>query len=406
MNTRLPLWTLPLVLTPALATAQATTSSVAMPEHGGPLPRADMPLGGRPDPAPGGNDEGTPPRPHVDLPPGFPRPDGLRLEWGGYMRVIGELSQNDDLLAIGRNDGFRLANVRLGLRASWGQKLYGYVSLDAAVAAVSSADDTNAELAVGLRDAYIAYELAPAATIQIGRFKPPFDLVELEATEGRVFIDEAIESRGVLRTQGIEAIGMRPGRQMGLMIHSPRVGLGDGFDLGYALAITNGNTGDRVFNDNDHFAGFARLSGLFGKFLAVNAAGFIDTRTSGTQPDLFEDRVIGVEGSLAFEMEGLRVEGQFLFQHDDPLSAVIPAFDSMGWHAQWSYRIWGLEPAYRYAWFDPNSNSELDIVQEHTVALSYYVDPWPLRVSLNGTFAFEERELDNHRLALLVQYTF
>lgn len=397
---------LPLLLTPTLAFAQTTTGTVAMPEDGGALPRAEMP-GARPDSAPGATDEGQPP---LD-PPATPLPTGgspLRLEWAGYVRVIGELVQDDDsFLAIGRNDGFRLANVRLGLRASWGENLYGYVSLDAAVAQATDVDDSNAEMAVGVRDAYLAYVFGRAATIQLGRFKPPYDLEELAATESRIIIDEAIESRGVLRTQGIEAIGMRPGRQIGLMIHSPRVGLDDrGLDLGYALAITNGNTGDRVFNDNDHFAGFARVSLLYSNVLAINAAGFIDTRTSGVQPDLFEDRVIGAEGSLVLDIEGFRIEGQFLFQHDDPITAGTPAFDAFGWHAQWSYRIWGFEPAYRFAWFEPNTNAELDQVNEHTVALSYYVDPMPLRLSLNGTFAFEEREVDNHRLALLVQYTF
>lgn len=400
------MWILPLLFAPALAVAQTTTATVPLPEHGGPLPRAEMP-GGRPDDPPGSTDEGHAPGAHGDVPPGTEAPTKLTLAWAGYTRVIGELVQDDDLLAIGRNDGFRLGNARIGLRAAWGESLYGYVSLDAAIAQGLDADDTNADLAVGVRDAYLAYTFAPAASLQIGRFKAPYDIDELVSTESRTFIDEALESRGVLRTQGIEALGLSPGRQIGLMIHSPRIGLDDeGFDLGYALAITNGKTGDRVFNDNDHFAGFARLSALYSNVLAVNVAGFIDTRTSGTQPDLFEDRVIGAEGSVVLDIEGFRVEGQFLFQHDDPITAGTPAFDAFGWHAQWSYRIWGFEPAYRFAWFEPNTESDLDQVNEHSIGLSYYADPLPLRLSLNGTFAFEEREVDNHRLALLVQYTF
>ena len=321
--------------------------------------------------------------------------------------MVGELVQDDALLSIGRNDGFRLGNVRLGLRAAYNQDLYGYVSIDAAVAQVEDADDANADLAVGLRDAYLAYAFAPAAAVQLGRFKPPYDLGNLESTGARVFIDEPIESRGVLRTQGIEAPGMGPGRQIGLMLHAPRVGLSDdGFDHGYALAITNGDTGDRVFNDNDHFAGFARVSFLYGDVVTLSAGGFIDTRTSGRQPDLFEDRVIAAEGSLIVKIADLRVEGQFLLQHYDPLTAGTPAYFGFGAHAQWSYRLWGFEPAYRFAWFEPNSEGTLDVVQEHTLALSYYLTDLPLRVSLNGTFAFEEREVDNHRAALLVQYSF
>lgn len=388
---RTTLLVLPLLL-PALAVAQPTqtsTGATVMPEDGGPLPRASMP---------GTTDEGLPPRPTASR---------LTLEWGGYLRVVGELVQDDALLSIGRNDGFRLGNVRLGLRAAYNQDLYGYVSIDAAVAQVEDADDANADLAVGLRDAYLAYAFARSATVQLGRFKPPYDLGNLESTSARVFIDEPIESRGVLRTQGIEALGMGPGRQLGLMLHSPRVGLSeDGFDLGYALAITNGDTGDRVFNDNDHFAGFARVSFLYGDLVTLSAGGFIDTRTSGRQPDLFEDRVIAAEGSLIVKIADLRVEGQFLLQHNDPLTAGTPAYFGFGAHAQWSYRLWGFEPAYRFAWFEPNSEGTLDVVQEHTLALSYYLTDLPLRVSLNGTFAFEEREVDNHRAALLVQYSF
>jgi len=399
---------------PASAMAQTHTSSVAMPEDGGDLPRADMPMGSsgydygrRPDSPPGTPDE-IKPALQPDTPAiGITAGKAVRLEWGGYIRFIGELVQNDALLAIGRNDGFRIANARLGFKASWGDKLYGYLSLDAAVAQVSDADDANAELAVGLRDAYLAYAFHPAAHLQVGRFKPPYDISELESTESREFIDEPIESRGVLRTQGNEAIGLHPGRQIGVMLHSPRAfDSKDGLDLGYALAVTNGNTGDRVFNDNDHFAAFGRFSLLYSDVLVVSAAGFIDNRTRGTQPDLFEDRIIGAEGSLVIAISGLRVEGQFLLQHDEPVTAGTPDSLGFGFHAQWTYNWNGFEPGYRFAWFEPNTEVDGDGVNEHTISLSYFVDPYPIRLSLNGTFAFEEQERDNHRIALLVQYTF
>lgn len=435
-----------LLAAPAFAGSPTKTSTPGLPEETGELPRAAMPEGGverawgygdartpeaavppavpgkddmpegsadrpikRPDSTPGATDEGHP-IPHIDLPLGIvPEVSGrrLKLQFQGYLRMVAELVENDALPFIGRNDGFRVANARLGVKASYGSDLFAYVSMDGALTRSTEPNDPNAELAVGLRDAYMAFELSPMASIRLGRFKAPYDLGDLEATGSRVFIDSPVESRGVVATQGIQVEGMSVDRQLGLMIHSDRMGLSkDGFDLGYALAITNGKTGDRVLNDNDHFAGFARLMFHFGDLLTLNGGGFIDTRTTGQLPNLLNDQVIGVEGSLIFKIENLRVEGQFLYQRTTPETAQTAAYGAIGWHAGWSYRIWGFEPGYRFAYYEPNDLVEQDVVMEHTLALSYFFEKFPLRLSVNGTFASEQRKVDNNRLAFLGQFSF
>ncbi|MFO0728391.1 MAG: porin [Myxococcota bacterium] len=434
-------------LTPAAEAAGTKTSSPSygLPEETGLLPRASMPEGGvehgwsnhgttpeaaappavpgkdnmpegsadrplRNDPTPTNSDEGRPTPPHIDLPLGIvPQVAGrqLHLQFQGYMRMIAALVENDALPFIGRNDGFRLADIRLGVKASYGEDIFAYVSIDGALAQSTDPNDPNAQLAVGLRDAYMAFVLSPLASIRLGRFKAPYDLGDLEPTGERVFIDAPVESRGVVATEGIQVTGLAVDRQLGLMIHTDKMGLTkDGFDLGYALAITNGKTEDRVLNDNDHFAGFARLMFHFGKWVTLNGAGFIDSRTTGTLPNLLDDQVLGVEGSAVIHIENLRVEGQFLLQHVTPQTAQTGEYNGFGWHAGWSYRIWGFEPAYRFAYFEPNDRVEQDIVMEHTLALSYYFEKFPLRLSVNGTFAAEQRKLDNNRLAFLAQFSF
>src|SRR6185436_19329507 len=97
----------------------------------------------------------------------------------------------------------------------------------------------------------------------------------------------------------------------------------------------------------------------------------------------------------------LRLEAQGLYQQITFPTSGAPKVVARGFHAQWSYRIWGLEAAYRFAYYDPNDNliegKDIDSVWEHTLGISYYLRKLPLRFSLNATLAGEqtERELEN-----------
>lgn len=357
-------------------------------------------------------DEVRPTKTHVDEPRGLSamakaqRPK-LITAWHGFFRAVGEVVEDDPSGFIGKNDGFRVGNVRLGFSARYGD-LDTFLSIEGAVARSQSFNDPNAELSVGLRDAFLGYKFSSLLSLRAGRFKTPYDLGELEPTGLRVFIDSPLESRGVEATRGFVTPGLSGGRQIGVMLFSDRLGLTkDGFDLGYVLALTNGFTGDRVFNDNDHFAGHARVTLHYADWLSVNGAGFIDRRTSGTLPNLFDDDVIGAEGSLQVAWSGLRVEGQFLFQHRDPVTAATGAYDAWGFHAQAAYLLFdALEPGYRFALLEPNSRVADDQVNEHTIGLTYYFDDIPLRLTANGTLAFEQRAVNNHRVAMMAQFIF
>lgn len=334
----------------------------------------------------------------------------LRFSFDGYLKVIGEVVENDPFSTfIGRNDGFRVGNARIGINAAYGEDLLAYISLEASVPRSEDFNQPNAELTVGPRDLFLAYQLSRHAQITLGRFKAPYDIGELESEGDRTFIDVPLESRGVAPTQGFELAGMRQGRQIGLMLSRQRLGLSDdGFDIGYAIALTNGRTETLALNDNDRPAGFARFSLYFSKWVALNVGGFTDTRTTGELPNLFEEEVKGLEGSLIVRLGDLRIEGQLLYQRTTFPTAQTPRVNSLGFHAQWSYRIWNLEAAYRFAYFDPNHRFDVDSVNEHTLGLSYYVGEVPLRFTINATLAQEQRgrELENNRLSALAQYNF
>lgn len=341
----------------------------------------------------------------------IPGDKGVGVSWVGYVRMAAEATENDPRSTfVGRNDGFKLFNARLGLLANKGDFM-GFISMEAAAGDRESFNDPNAVFAVRPRDAFLRYALSDLAHVTVGRFKAPYDISELENVAYRPFIDQSLESRGVLPTQGFETFGMSQGRQLGVMIHSDHLGLSDhGFDLGYAIALTNGRTMNLLFNDNDRLAAFARLTAFWGKVVQLNVAGFSDSRTVGVLPNLFDETVRGLEVSSVVAIAGLRLEAQLLLQNTTFDTTGLPDVNSIGWHAQWSYELWGFLVGYRFAWYDPNTRDleNADRIMEHTIGVGYTLEELPVRILVNGTVVVEQegRRLDNNRLTAMAQYTF
>lgn len=453
-----------LLFAPIAAQAQTETSTaVLMPEDGGPLRRAPMPMGGVDDGMPrakppvggvddgmkrntpeggvqdGGNDgaqaptdKGAAPKPGTEasaaeVPTGSVKRSGqfrvdesqlgsaglsaeaggVQFTWNGYLRVLGEVTENDNEY-IGRNDGFKLGNARIGMSAKKGP-LLAFIALEAAFGERESINAPNATFTVRPRDAFLRYDLSRFALITAGRFKTPYDLGELEVTALRTFIDQPVESRGVLPTQGNETEGLSQDRQLGVMVHQDHLGLTeDGFDLGYALALTNGRTFDLAFNDNDRPAAFARVSAYYGHWVQLNVAGFTDSRTRGEIPNITDEEVKGSEVSLLASFLGMNIQGQLLFQNKLFSTTAQPDQNSLGAHVQWSYTLWGAWIGYRFAFLDPNTRDDQDNDQviEHTIGLGYQTEALPLRFMLNGTLAQEQAKVDNNRLTAMAQYIF
>lgn len=356
-------------------------------------------------------DEGTPVDKYGDYSAANASAFGIDLSWNGYIRFGAEVVENPaDVPFVGRNDGFKLANARVGLRARKGDFL-AYISLEAAVGEGEGLNDPNQDFRVRLRDAFLRYDIGGIARISAGRFKTPYDLGELTATVRRAFIDLPVESRGVPATLGFEQRGLSTGRQLGLMIHRDQLGLSErGFDLGYAIAITNGDTGERALNDNDTPAVFARLSFLYGPWVQLNFGGFADRRTVGDLPDLFDEEDLGAEASIHAEIGGLILEAQLLVRTTSFPTSRRPDVFAYGWHGQISYDFGLIELGYRYAMLEPNTEDiqDFDQVYEHTAGAVLRLPDLPLALYVNGTLALEQagRTLDNNRLAALAQFTF
>jgi hypothetical protein len=208
-------------------------------------------------------------------------------------------------------------------------------------------------------------------------------------------------------TEGIQVQGMSPLRQIGLMLFRNRLGLNkDGFDFGYALAVTNGRTDTLALNDNNKPALFGRLMFYFSRWFNLNLAGFIDDRTVGQLPNLFDEDVKGAEVSLVLNFDALRIEAQGLYQHTTFPTTGASSVNTVGTHAQWSYRLWDFELGYRFALYNPSDLFNDDQVIEHTIGLNYYFPKVPVRAAVDGTITQNQISLSNNRVVFLVQYLF
>ena len=182
-------------------------------------------------------------------------PAGVVYRFGGYLRLEGAIVENDPSVAfIGRNDGFRLANARLQVDGRWKERLSFRMSADGADDERSGANATGGQLRFALKDAFADVKLSDLATLRAGQFHPVFDIDEIGGQSEQMFVDRALESRGVAPTEGWETEGLAPGRSLGMALRAPRALGGETIALGYEIASQNWNGEDQAANDNDSLA--------------------------------------------------------------------------------------------------------------------------------------------------------
>jgi hypothetical protein len=381
------------------------------------------------------------------------------LRFDGHLRVEGTSIMPDRFLGIrmpasyvhrslpnvGRNDGFALGDARLNLRATYLDNLYVRLGFDGAVVGYEDTGDTVGDLTTGLKDAYMRYTFARAASVFVGRFKPPFDVEELTPTEDQFFVHRALESRGVERHEGphgdlfgrSDVAGFAPGRQIGVMLGSDALLAGEGVKVGYALAMTNGNSNDAAFNDNDlpafYGRGFIQVAGAGEgddeegpatfrrpQGTLVGISGFYNDLSYGQAPNRYRDRVTGLGVDAAWHFMAFYLQGQLLAARTDAVSRkrLDPVY-AFGGHVQVAVQVpgTGFFPGYRFAMLDPRrvldntvagASTDIDRVALHTVGLRYQAQDLPLTGALEYTHSVEQggRAQPNDRVEAALQVSF
>jgi hypothetical protein len=348
--------------------------------------------------------EVTPPpeaRPVSPSPGGF---GGFRYELFGILRMKGGFTQDDpNVQFVGRNDGFALQNARVGLIGTWDRLLFRF-SAEGAVDERTGANATVGVLRFELKDAFLDVRVADALTFRAVRFEPIFDLEEYIPTSERAFVDFALESRGVLPTQGYQVAGLSPGRSIGVAIRSDRLLTAGAIDFGYELAVQNGNGEYSSDNDNDSLAYSAALFAHWGRSFFF-LAGRQKDRTVGELPFLQTQKDYEGAAGARIALGPIEVAGQVIGRHTTFPTTGGPDENAFGAHAQVVFHFVfddkvSIEPGYRFAIYDPSDLISTDQVIEHTLGVTFRLTQVPIRVQLNYTHPIEQpgRELENDRL--------
>ncbi len=369
---------------------------------------------------------------------GFWTARGFEVSLEGYTQVRYQRIEEDPEVAsfIGRNDGFGLSNARLNLEARK-DELSAFFSIEGARDRRLPNNRADGEVRTLMLDAYLTYEFSPMFRVQLGRFKPAYDANELESTAGLLFIDRALESRGVLGVEGLNVAGLSLPRQQGAQVNGVIA-----FDrkkdakLKYFVSFTNGNTAEQPLNDNDNISivGRAELNLRVNRKIKMTFGGgaYLNEITEGALPDLISEERMGYTADASLRLYGLRLRGQWMRQDSTFIDVPQePERVAQGYHAivgfdlgQLVPALKGVMPAYRFATYDPtyeaeSDNSTLaagldaDLVTHHSVGLNLFMNRMtsvkkPLKLQLNYTIAQEEsaRQASNDRFDLLVQMSF
>jgi hypothetical protein len=343
----------------------------------------------------------------VQPPPERETPAGFRYDLYGFLRLKGGVILDDPNVAfVGRNDGFVLQNARVGLAGGYGARLSFRLSADGAVDERVGANATEGVLRFALKDAYVDFEIVPALALRVVRFEPVFDLEEIVPYTERAFIDRALESRGVLATQGYETPGLTAGRSIGVAARSDRALALGAAALGYEVAVTNGNGEYESQNDNDRQAYSVALFGTWGRSL-IFVAGRQKSRTVGELPFRQTEHDLAGSAGARLALGPVEVAAQGIARHTTFPTTGGPAENSAGAHAQVAFAIGvgggaRIAPGYRYAIYDPSDLIATDLVQEHTLGATLELVRVPLRLQLNYTHAAEQaqRALSNDRFEM------
>lgn len=335
--------------------------------------------------------------------------NGFQARFYGFMRVEGEVIQNDpNVDFVGRNDGFRLLNARVGIAGTFHERVGFRVSADGADDEREGPNAVNGQLRFALRDAYVDLRFAPAFGVRAGQFFTVFDLEELRPQSDYAFADKAIESRGVLAGEGWQTPGIAPPRNLGVAVRAPRLFASGAVALGYEIAAQNGNGEDVSANDNDNLAYSGALILTLPHDSIFFVAGRWNRRTTGTLPLLQTEEDLGGSAALSLAMGPIRLEGQALAIRTQFPTTGGPYQNSIGGHGQLVWRLpihAPVEVGYRVGYLDPSDLIATDRVIEHTVGVTFGLPEWRSEIQAAFTHADEQtgRTLDNDRAQVVFQ---
>ncbi len=326
----------------------------------------------------------------------------------GYMRMEAAFVQDDETTEfVGRNDGFRLQNARLGVEGSWHDALKIRLSADGAIDERDDPNETKGTLRFALKDAYGELALSPRFHLRVGRFQANFDIERGTSPSKRSFARRALSARGVAPTEGFETEGLAISRNLGVAFLG-EFPLAATSKVGFELAVQNGNGESDAVNDNDALAYSASVYARLRDAITAFTSARYNRRTQGDLPFRRTEDDIDFATGVRTSTSAVRATVQLLFRRRKFPTTGGPVENALGVHAEALLRIpsmrW-LEAGYRFSLLDPSDLFPSDKIQEHTIGVNIFAPKWRSVLQINGTHAIEQSGavLDNSRIEAVVQ---
>jgi len=321
-----------------------------------------------------------------------PHPWWHRITLSGFARlgVFYTFPFTDEEL-VGGHGGFRVADFRLSAEFRPIDDVTTYASVELSAPVADLNDPLVGARIVSLRDAWVQYQVCSGFIIRAGQFRPPY-YAEMLLSDGAIpFVSRSVLAGGLLPPEGYPTKPLAPDRQIGLQVHSKR--LGGTFGFRYALGVFNGNGLNQLFNDNNAPMPVGRVEFDFKEHLTLGLNAYWNARTEGTRPNRLttyqlaygadlEAHGYGFSGLVAFlgksstfNYEGLQPEG---------------ALGVMG-QLRYFHEGTGLEGAARFTWYEPSTAQLDDQLIEIAAMVAWRPFELPFRVLLQYTHREEER---------------
>jgi hypothetical protein len=293
------------------------------------------------------------------------KPWWARLTLSGFARlgVFYTFPLRDEQL-VGGNGGFRVADFRLNAEFRPWDDVTAYASVELAAPVADPKDPLVGARVVSLRDAWVQYEVCSCFIFRAVQFRPPYYAERLLSDGAIPFVSRSVLAGGLHPPEAWGTNALAVDRQVGLEVHSKR--LGGVFSFRYALGVFNGNGPNQLFNDNNAPMPVGRVELDFKEHVTLGLNAFYDVRAEGTRPTRLYTNHLAYGADLEAHGYGLSGLVAFLGRNSTFNYAALSPESAMGVLGQVRYfhEKTGLEGAARVAWYEPSSAQQDDQVLE------------------------------------------
>ena len=328
------------------------------------------------------------------------------------LRLGFDMVQADPNVAfVGRNDGFRVDQARLGFKGQYKDRISWVLIADAITPEPSDANDPLSGVTAAMRDAYLHWHATDFFNIWLGQLFMPADYEGMLSRRKMNFVNRSVASIGVFPGRGFEVAGLSAGRQQGMVMGAQDLVAGM-IHLDYRIALANGNGPNQLGNDNEQPAFYSRLGAGIDEWVQLSFGFQYNPRTVGELPNLYTENDLVALGDLHVDVWGIDMLVQGIWRQTSYDTSAADSDTALGltsWlvlDEPFGVHMYNFKPGIRLSYLDPSSFLADDQLQELTASLRYDAPiDLPLAFMVDYTWLVEEsaRSLANDRLVVMFQ---